>query len=74
MERFEARYHEEELVDLQAFYLANEDLFIKSFMWEYRDKLDLLARTCQDLVEGKIVSKVTYTPKRWDILPPELKE
>jgi hypothetical protein len=72
MERFEARYHEEELVDLHALWLEYEDIFIKGIMWQYHEKLYLLAHTCQAISDGKIHSDVIYTPQRWDILPPEL--
>jgi hypothetical protein len=73
MERFEARYHEEEMVDLHAIWLANEDVFIRGIMWKYFDKLQRLARTCQALKDGVIQSDVVYTPQKWQYLPPELR-
>jgi len=75
-ERFEQRYHTEELLDLQVYMLEHYDLFIKGIIWQYHEKLDRLERTCQAIVDGKIKVDVPYEPykiEKWWYLPDELR-
>lgn len=75
-ERFEQRYHTEELLDLRAYMLEHGDLFIRGIIWQYRDKLDRLERTCQAITDGRIQADIPYEVykiEKWWYLPKELR-
>ncbi len=75
-ERFEQRYHTEELLDLRSYKLEHYDLFVKGIMWQYHEKLDRLERTCQGIVDGKIQVDIPYQAykvEKWWYLPNELR-
>jgi len=75
-ERFEQRYHTEELLDLRVYMLEHYDLFIKGIIWQYHEKLNRLERTCQEIVDGKIKVDVPYEAykiEKWWYLPDELR-
>ncbi len=75
-ERFEQRYHTEELLDLRSYMLEHGDLFVKGIIWQYREKLDRLERTCQAISDGRIKVDIPYEPnkiEKWWYLPKELR-
>lgn len=56
--------------------LEHGDMFIRGIIWQYRDKLDRLERTCQAITDGRIQADIpyeTYIIEKWWYLPKELR-